>query len=103
MKNMVVVAEYRHMPMRALSLLAQRTGAVFASVSTWAKQAKMRGWLRRPWLRVVYITDVIGKSFEKVDPNLPVSVWARRYHVPKFWWPAILRTPPPNPARLVHW
>ena len=50
MKSMVVSEEYRHVPMRGLALLAQRVGSVFASVSTWAKQAKTRGWLR-PRLR----------------------------------------------------
>ena len=50
-KDMVTAAEYRHMPLRALSLYAQRAGHVFASATTWAKLVRQRGW-RRPRRRV---------------------------------------------------
>jgi len=50
-KEMVTAAEYRHMPLRALSLYAQRAGAVFASATTWSKLVRLRGW-RRPRRRV---------------------------------------------------
>jgi len=50
-KEMVTTAEYRHMPLRALSLYAQRAGYVFASATTWAKLVRQRGW-RRPRRRV---------------------------------------------------
>jgi len=39
------------MPLRALSLYAQRAGHVFASATTWAKLVQQRGW-RRPRRRV---------------------------------------------------
>jgi transposase InsO family protein len=50
-QEMVTAAEYRHMPLRALSLYAQRAGHVFASATTWAKLVQQRGW-RRPRRRV---------------------------------------------------
>ena len=50
-KEMVAATEYRHMPLRTLSLYAQRAGHVFASAATWAKLARQRGW-RRPRRRV---------------------------------------------------
>jgi transposase InsO family protein len=50
-KEMVTSAEYRHMPLRTLALYAQRVGKVFASVTTWAKLVRQRGW-RRPRRRV---------------------------------------------------
>ena len=48
---MVTATDYRHMPLRALSLHAQRAGLVFASATTWAKLVRQRGW-RRPRRRV---------------------------------------------------
>jgi len=50
-KEMVSATEYRHMPLRTLSLYAQRIGKVFASATTWAKLVRQRGW-RRPRRRV---------------------------------------------------
>ena len=50
-KEMVTATEYRHMPLRTLSLYAQRAGQVFASATTWAKLVRQRGW-RRPRRRV---------------------------------------------------
>ena len=50
-KEMVTATEYRHMPLRTLSVYAQRAGKVFASATTWAKLARQRGW-RRPRRRV---------------------------------------------------
>jgi predicted RNA binding protein YcfA (HicA-like mRNA interferase family) len=44
---MVLAPEHRHMPLRTLALYAQRVGMVFASVTTWAKLVRERGW-RRP-------------------------------------------------------
>jgi putative transposase len=43
-KEMVTATEYRHMPLRTLSLYAQRAGQVFASATTWAKLVRQRGW-----------------------------------------------------------
>ena len=45
-KEMVTATEYRHMPLRTLSLYAQRAGEVFASATTWAKLVRQRGWRR---------------------------------------------------------
>ena len=39
------------MPLRTLSLYAQRVGKVFASATTWARLVRERGW-RPPRLRV---------------------------------------------------
>ena len=50
-KEMVTATDYRHMPLRTLSLYAQRAGQVFASTTTWAKLVRQRGW-RRPRRRV---------------------------------------------------
>jgi transposase InsO family protein len=50
-KEMVTASEYRHMPIRTLSLYAQRIGRVFASATTWAKLVRQRRW-RRPRRRV---------------------------------------------------
>ena len=50
-QEMVTATEYRHMPLRTLSLYAQRIGKVFASATTWAKLVRQRGW-RRPRRRV---------------------------------------------------
>jgi hypothetical protein len=38
--------EYRHMPVRALAMCAQRAKKVFAAAATWARLIKQRGWLR---------------------------------------------------------
>lgn len=45
-KDMVLDPSLRHMPLRALSLYAQRIGRVFASVTTWARLIRERGWRR---------------------------------------------------------
>jgi transposase InsO family protein len=50
-KQMVIATEYRHMPLRTLSLYAQKAGQVFASATTWAKLVRQRDW-RRPRRRV---------------------------------------------------
>jgi putative transposase len=69
MKSMVVGEEYRHVPMRGLALLAQRAGSVFASVSTWAKQVRARGW-RRPRLRLYPAKPKVG-----VRASKPNEIW----------------------------
>jgi len=43
---MVTDESFRHMPLRSLSLHAQRIARVFASTSTWARLVRERGWLR---------------------------------------------------------
>ena len=50
-EQMVTGNEYRHMPLRALALHAQRIGRVFASPTTWARLVRKRGW-RSPLQRV---------------------------------------------------
>jgi transposase InsO family protein len=68
-KEMVTGEEYRHMPVRTLALYAQRIGKVFASVTTWAKLARERGW-RRPRRRLY--------------PEKP-KVGVRATHPNEFW------------------
>jgi transposase InsO family protein len=45
-KDMVLDPQLRHMPLRTLSLHAQRIGRVFASVTTWVRLVRERGWRR---------------------------------------------------------
>jgi hypothetical protein len=45
-KDMVLDPKLTHMPLRTLSLHAQRIGRVFASVTTWARLVRERGWRR---------------------------------------------------------
>jgi len=58
-KEMVTATEYRHMPLRTLSLYAQRAGHVFASATTWAKLVRQLGW-RRPRRRVYPVKPKTG-------------------------------------------
>jgi putative transposase len=44
--SMAKDAPFRHMSLRALAPHAQRSGRVFAAVSTWARLVRERGWLR---------------------------------------------------------
>jgi putative transposase len=44
--QMVIAEEYRHMPITALAMYAQRAKKVFAATATWARLIKQRGWLR---------------------------------------------------------
>jgi transposase InsO family protein len=50
-QQMATAMEYRHMPIRALALYAQRIGRVFAAPATWARLIRERGW-RRPRQRI---------------------------------------------------
>jgi len=68
-KDMVLAPEYRHMPLRTLSLYAQRVGRVFASASTWARLVRDRGW-RRPRLRVQPAKPTVG-----VRATRPNELW----------------------------
>jgi putative transposase len=45
-KDIVLDPRLRHMPLRTLSLYSQRVGRVFASVTTWARLVRERGWRR---------------------------------------------------------
>ena len=58
-KDMVLAPEYRHMPLRTLSLYAQRVARVFASASTWARLVHDRGW-RRPRIRIHPAKPTVG-------------------------------------------
>ena len=51
MRQMATSEDLRHVPTGRLALLAQRSGAVFASTSTWYRFVRERGW-RRPRLRI---------------------------------------------------
>jgi putative transposase len=68
-KDMVLAPEYRHMPLRSLSLYAQRVGRVLASASTWARLVRDRGW-RRPRLRVHPAKPTVG-----VRATRPNQIW----------------------------
>ncbi len=68
-KDMVLAPEYRHMPLRTLSLYAQRIGMVFAAASTWARLVRERGW-RRPRLRVHAAKPTVG-----VRATRPTEIW----------------------------
>ena len=56
---MVLDPQYRHMPLRTLSVYAQRIGKVFASATTWVRLVRERGW-RRPRLRVHPAKPTVG-------------------------------------------
>ena len=68
-KDMVLAPEYRHMPLRTLSLYAQRIGKVFTSVTTWARLIRQRGW-RRPRLRVHPAKPTVG-----IRASCPNEIW----------------------------
>jgi putative transposase len=57
--DMVHAKEYRHMPIRALALHAQRIGKVFAHPATWGNLMRQRGW-GRPRLRLYPPKPKIG-------------------------------------------
>jgi putative transposase len=58
-KDTVLAPENRHMALRTLALYAQRIRKVFASVTTWAKLIRERGW-RRPRQRVHPAKPTVG-------------------------------------------
>jgi len=58
-KDMVLDPGLRHMPLRTLSLFAQRTGNVYVSVTTWARLMRDHGW-RRPRTRVHPAKPTLG-------------------------------------------
>ena len=89
-KDMVLAPEHRHMPLRTLSLYAQRVGRVFASASTWARLVRDRGW-RRPRLRVHPAKPTVG-----VRATRPNELWHIDVSVLKL--SALLRTPAVCPA-----
>ena len=69
MKEMVTSDAYRHMPLSTLAICAQRVGRVFASVSTWAKKVRERGW-RRPRRRVYPAKPKVG-----IRASRPNEIW----------------------------
>lgn len=69
MKEMVMSADYRHMPLTTLALYAQRIGRVFASASTWSKKVRERGW-RRPRRRVYPAKPKVG-----IRAAAPNQIW----------------------------
>jgi putative transposase len=75
MKEMVTSKEYRHMPITTLARFAQRTRRVFASVSTWSKKVRERGW-RRPRNRLYPAKPKVGIRASKANEywHLDVSV-----------------------------
>jgi len=65
----VLAPEYRHMPLRTLSLYAQRIGRVFAAATTWARLIRERGWCR-PRLRVHPAKPTVG-----IRATCPNGIW----------------------------
>ena len=68
-KDMVLDPGLRHMPLRTLSLFAQRAGKVFVSVTTWARLVREHGW-RRPRTRVHPAKPTLG-----VRASRPNEYW----------------------------
>ena len=68
-KEMVTSDEYRHVPTTTLAILAQRTGKVFASPSTWFRLVRLYKW-RRPRLRVHPAKPKIG-----IRASTPNEIW----------------------------
>jgi putative transposase len=73
MKEMVTSKEYRHMPITTLARFAQRTRRVFASVSTWSKKVRERGW-RRPRNRVYPAKPKVGIRATKPNEYWHIDV-----------------------------
>jgi len=68
-KEMVTSAEYRHVPIGTLALLAQRLGKVFASRSTWYRLVRYFQW-RRPRQRLHPDKPKVGMRASR-----PNEVW----------------------------
>ena len=68
-KEMVLAPEHRNTPLGTLARYAQRIGKVFASVTTWTKLVRERGW-RRPRQRVHP-----PKSTARVRASQPNEIW----------------------------
>ena len=68
-KEMVLSPEHRHMPLGTLARYAQRIGKVFASVTTWTKLVRERGW-RRPRQRLHPPKPTVG-----VRASQPNEIW----------------------------
>ena len=68
-RDMVTSSEYRHVPTGTLAILAQRTGKVFASPSTWHRLARKNGW-RRSRKRVHPEKPRLG-----IRASSPVEIW----------------------------
>ena len=68
-KEFVTSDEYRHVPTRTLSVLAQRLGKVFASATTWYRLIRLYGW-RRPRRRVHPEKPKIG-----IRASRPNEIW----------------------------
>ncbi|MFC1611390.1 transposase [Myxococcota bacterium] len=72
-KEMVTSDDSRHMPLRTLAVYAQRIGKVFASVTTWAKLVRQRGW-RRPRRRVYPEKPKVGIRATRPDELWHIDV-----------------------------
>lgn len=68
-REMATSSDLRHVPTGRLALLAQRSGTVFASASTWLSLVRERGW-RRPRARVHPGQPKVG-----VRARRPNEVW----------------------------
>ena len=68
-REMVTSPDLRHVPTGRLALLVQRTGAVFASATTWCRLVRERGW-RRPRLRMHPAQPKLG-----IRATKPNEIW----------------------------
>lgn len=69
MRDLVEGVRHRHIAIRSLALLAQRTGHVFASVRTWYALVRANGW-RRPRERRYPRKSRVG-----IRASAPNEVW----------------------------
>jgi hypothetical protein len=98
LKDMVLDPGLRHMPLRTLSLFAQRAGKVFVSVTTWARLVREHGW-RRPRMRVHPAKPTLG-----VRASRPNEYWhlaavssSPSSHIPVVFSSSAIPTPPAIP------
>ncbi|MCC7385967.1 MAG: transposase [Deltaproteobacteria bacterium] len=69
MRALVTSKEHAHFSIASLTLHAQRVGVVFASVSTWARLIRTRGW-RRPRARLYPLKPKTG-----IRALMPNEIW----------------------------
>ena len=69
MRELVTSRAFAHFSIRALSWFAKRTGAVYASATTWYRQVKLHQWLR-PRIRLYPAKPKVG-----VRASRPNQIW----------------------------
>ena len=73
MQALVEDDRYRHLSLRSLALLGQRTGRVFASYQTWCRMVQKHGW-RRPGRRLYPAKPRVGIRASVAGELLHVDV-----------------------------